>query len=252
MLRGLLNWQLWGRLGWQDVALRYRRSMLGPFWLTISMGIMVFALAYVYGGIFKIQSQHYIPYLYVGLLTWNLITSIINEGCQTFIEAEGYIRQVDLPLFLFPLRVVWRNLLLFLHNALIYFVLIFIYDLQVDWKLLLATPGLIALIINGLWCATLLGMLAARFRDFAQIASNLLQVVFFATPIIWTAEQSSGRPLLAEGNPFFHFIEIVRQPLLGKVPSLLNWYVVMWITLSGCVGTYFFYRRFHGRIVYWV
>jgi len=249
---GLRRWPLWGRLGWQDVVLRYRRSMLGPLWLTLSMGVMVFTLGLLYGGIFKIDTRQYLPFLTIGLLAWGLITGAINEGCQTFIEADWLIKQVDLPLFMFPLRVVWRNLILFLHNAAIYLVVVFIFDVRVNWALLLAIPGLLVLLANALWCATLLGMLAARFRDLSQIVASLLQVAFFVTPIIWTSEQVTNRRFLVDGNPFFHFIQLLREPMLGRAPTLLNWEVALGITLLGYIGTFFFYRRYHGRIAYWV
>jgi ABC-type polysaccharide/polyol phosphate export permease len=249
---GLGYWPLWVRLGWQDVMLRYRRSMIGPFWLTISMGIMVFALGFVYGGLFGMELKRYLPFLTIGFLVWGLITAALNEGCQTFIESEGIIRQIDLPLSMFPLRVIWRNLIIFLHNAVIYVVVVAVFNVVLDWSLLLIIPGLFLLLANALWSATLLGILSARFRDLPQIVASVLQVAFFITPIIWMPEAATKRPLLIEANPFYHFIELMRAPMLGHAPTLTNWGVVLVITLLGWGGTFLFYRRFHGRIAYWV
>ena len=250
---GIANWPLWVRLGWQDVMLRYRRSMLGPFWLTISMGVMVFALGYVYGGLFGMDVQRYLPYLTVGFLVWGLITSVANEGCQVFIEGEGIIRQIDLPLSMLSLRVTWRNLIIFLHNAVIYFVVAIMFDVEPGWVLLMAIPGLLILIINALWAVTLLGMLSARFRDLPQIVSSILQIAFFITPIIWMPEAASvKRPLLIDVNPFYHLIELMRAPMLGDFPTLANWYVVLGITRFGWLSTLLFFRRFHCRIAYWI
>ena len=249
---GLGYWPLWVRLGWQDVMLRYRRSMIGPFWLTISMGIMVFALGFVYGGLFGMELKRYLPFLTIGFLVWGLITAALNEGCQTFIESEGIIRQIDLPLSMFPLRVIWRNLIIFLHNAVIYVVVVAVFDVVLDWSLLLIIPGLFLLLANALWSATLLGILSARFRDLPQIVASVLQVAFFITPIIWMPEAATTRLLLIEANPFYHFIELMRAPMLGHAPTLTNWGVVLVITLLGWGGTFLFYRRFHGRIAYWV
>lgn len=252
IVQGFRHWPLWRRMGWQDVVLRYRRSMLGPFWLTLSTGIMVVTLGLLYGGIFNISTQEYLPYLTMGLLTWSLITGAVTEGCQTFIDAEWLIRQVDLPLSLYPMRITWRNLIIFLHNAPIFVVMALIFPIPLGWVMLLAIPGLIVLLANVLWCATLLGMLVARFRDLAQIVNSLLQVAFFVTPIFWSPAQMPNRQLLINGNPFYHFIEVVRGPLLGKAPTLLNWEVVLLITVVGHVVTFFFYRRFYGRIAYWI
>lgn len=249
---GILRWQLWGRLGWQDVMMRYRRSVIGPFWLTLGMGITIFALGYVYGSIFDIDREKYLPFLTCGFLVWGLITAALTEGCQTFIEADWIVRQIDLPLSMFPLRVVWRNLIIFLHNAVIYLVVALLFNVDPGWTALIAIPGLLLLLANALWSSALLGMLSARFRDLPLMVASLLQVAFFATPIIWTPELAADRTFLIEGNPFYHFIELVRAPLLGKTPTLLNWEVTLGITLLGWVGTLYFYRRFHGRIAYWV
>jgi ABC-2 type transport system permease protein/lipopolysaccharide transport system permease protein len=249
---GLGYWPLWVRLGWQDVMLRYRRSMIGPFWLTISMGIMVFSLGLFYGELFGGNDKRYLPFLTVGFLVWGLITSVLSEGCQTFIESEGFIRQIDLPLSMFPLRVIWRNLIIFFHNSVIYVVVAIIFDVTIDWSLLLVIPGLLLILANAVWSAALLGVLSARFRDLPQIVASLLQIAFFITPIIWMPESMPNRPLLMEGNPFYHFIELLRAPMLGHPPTLLNWTVALAITLGGWAGTFLFYRRFHSRIAYWV
>lgn len=249
---GIGYWPLWVRLGWQDVMLRYRRSMIGPFWLTISMGIMVLSMGLVYGELFGMEVSRYLPFLTIGFLVWGLITAVLNEGCQTFIESEGIIRQIDLPLSMFPLRVIWRNLIIFLHNAVIYVVVVVVFDVTLNGSLLLVIPGLLLLLANALWSATLLGILSARFRDLPQIVASILQVAFFITPIIWMPEAAHKRPLLIEANPFYHFIELLRAPMLGHAPTLANWSVAIAITLLGWGGTFLFYRRFHGRIAYWV
>lgn len=252
LVDGVGRWRLWGLLGWQDVSMRYRRSLLGPFWLTISMGVMVLALSLIYGTILKADLRHYLPYLTVGFLVWGLLQSTVAEGCQTFIEAEGLIRQIDLPLSMFPLRVAWRNLIILMHNAVIYLLVIAFQGIDPGWTVLLALPGLLVLMLNVVWVATLLGLLSARYRDIPQIATSLMQVFFFITPIIWTPEQMSSRPLIVEANPFYHFVELVRSPLLGHLPSLTNWLVVLAVTAIGGSATLLLYRRFHVRIAYWV
>lgn len=252
LTESLRLWPLWVRLGWQDVLLRYRRSILGPFWLTLSMGVMVFTLGLLYGGIFKIDINEYLPYLTIGLLVWGLINGVITEGCQVFIEADWLIRQVDLPLLMLPMRVVWRNLILFLHNIPIYLVVVIFFKIQISWFILLSIPGLLILLANAFWCSILLGMLSSRFRDLPQTVSTLLQVAFFVTPIIWTAEQAGRGRFLIQSNPFYHLIEMLRGPMLGQAPILINWEISIGIMLIGYIVTFFFYKRFQGRVAYWV
>lgn len=249
---GLSRWQLWGLLGWQDVSLRYRRSIFGPFWLTVSMGIMVLALGVIYSRILRVESDAYLPFLTVGFLVWALIVGSVTEGCNTFIEAEGLIRQLDVPLSLFPLRVAWRNLIIFLHNAAIYVIVVFAYDLRPGWPLLAGIGGLAVLLLNTLWVSTLFGMLSARYRDIPQITTSLLQIGFFVTPIIWMPEVMSDRLLLVQANPFYHLVELVRAPMLGHLPSLITVQVALGVTAAGWLAAFLFFRRFHTRIAYWV
>ncbi len=252
LAEGLRRWPLWGLLGWQDIALRYRRSLLGPLWLTLSMGVMVGSLGVLYGVLFKLEITTYLPFLCLGFLVWGMLSSLVVEGCQCFIEAEALLRQVALPTSLFAYRVMWRNLLVFAHNAVIYVLVALIFDVRPGWAALWAIPGLFMLLVNGIWVALLLGMLSARFRDIPQVISSLMQVIFFITPIVWTPELLPGRQFIVNANPIYHFVELVRAPLLGHTPTMLNWGVTLGITAAGWLVAFLFHRRFHVRIAYWV
>jgi ABC-type polysaccharide/polyol phosphate export permease len=246
------RYPLWVRLGWQDVLLRYWRSLLGPFWLTLSMGVMIATLGSIYSDILRLPTVQYLPYLATGIIVWGLISALVSEGCQTFIESDWLIRQIDLPLAMFPMRVVWRNFIVFLHNVAIYLLLLMVLPIPIRWATLTAIPALLLLLSNGLWCGILLGMMSARFRDLPQIVSSLMQVAFFATPIIWSADALSGKTVLVTANPFFHLIEIVRSPLIGRSVPVHSWIVTCVISLAGWTMALLVFRHFHRRISYWV
>jgi ABC-2 type transport system permease protein/lipopolysaccharide transport system permease protein len=242
---------LWTRLAWQDVLLRYRRSWLGPFWLTLSMGVMIASLGVVYGDIFKVDMHDYLPYITVGLLVWGLISTCIAEGCQTFIEAEWFIKQIDLPISMFPFRVVSRNTIIFAHNCVIYVLVMAFFGIGFTWTALLAIPGLLIVILNGICSSLLLGMLSARFRDLPQIIASVLQIAFFATPVFWRPDLVSNN-LVVMLNPFYHFIELVRAPLLGAPPPLSSCVIAGAITIGGVALSLVFSRRFRSRVAFWV
>lgn len=245
-------WPLWGRLGWQDVILRYRRSVLGPFWLTLSMGVMITTMGLLYSQLLKVEVSVFLPFITVGLLTWGLISTSLSEGCNCYIEGENLLRQVALPTMIFPLRVIWRNLIIFFHNLLVYLAVAWIFAIKPGWVILLAPVGMLLLLANAVWVAILLGMLSARFRDIPMIIGSAIQVVFFLSPIIWMPELVGKRTFIVDWNPFYHFVEIVRAPLLGHLPSLLTWQVVIGMTVGGWALALLFHRRFHVRIAYWV
>src|SRR5438046_7162690 len=73
LVDGLGRWELWSTLGWHDIRQRYRRSMVGPFWLTLSMGMMIGGLAYLYGGVFGQDAGSYFPYLALGMIIFTFI-----------------------------------------------------------------------------------------------------------------------------------------------------------------------------------
>ncbi len=189
----LINYNLACILGWQDIRQRYRRSSLGPFWLTISMGVMIGALGLVFGTIFDMPMKEFLPFLTIGLILWTLITTALNEGCTGFIAAEAIIKQISLPLFTHILRVLWRNLIILAHNLLIFPLVLLVFWLPLPATALLVSVGLTLLMLNLSWMALLLGVLCTRYRDVPQIITSLLQVTFYLTPIIWRPESLPKR-----------------------------------------------------------
>ena len=246
--------RLAGVLGWQDIRQRYRRSSLGPFWLTISMGVLIGALGFVFSTLFEMDVASFIPFLALGLIVWSLMTVSITEGCTAFSDSEAMIKQIPLPLFTHILRVLWRNLIIFAHNLVIFPLILIVFGRPLPLAALWAIPGLVLLMINLSWMALIMGTLCARFRDIPQIVSNLLQVSFYLTPIIWMPALLPKRAsmILLDVNPFFHLIEIVRAPLLGAAPSLLNWGVAMVLAFAGWACGLLFFGRFRSRITYWL
>lgn len=247
---------LWGMLGWQDIRRRYRRSVLGPFWLTISMGILVAALGTLYGALFDVEHAAYVPHLALGFIVWTLISGLITDGCTAFVKAENIIKQTNVPLSVHVYRMVWRHTLILFHNSAIVVVVAVLFAIRPGWTGLLALPGLVLLCLSGIWVGLLLGMVSTRFRDVPPIVGSLVRILFFVTPIIWMPELMPGRALMLavvlDFNPFFHFVEVVRAPLLGQAPGLLSWLAVTGMTLGGWVVTFAMFRSYRRRIAYWV
>ena len=88
-------------LAYQDIKLRYRRSIIGPFWSTISMGVVITSVGFVFGSIFRSPMEEYLPFLAVGLIVWTFILGTISEGCNVFIDSEHMIKQLNLPFSIF-------------------------------------------------------------------------------------------------------------------------------------------------------
>jgi ABC-2 type transport system permease protein len=244
--------ELWMTLGLHDVRQRYRRSKLGPFWITLSMAIMVLALGLLYGQIFGQDLHDYLPFLAAGFVIWGMIASLINDGCQSFILAEGMIRQLNAPLSIYAYRGLWSTLIAFAHNIWVFLVVALWFGVDLNWNLLWVPVALLVLLLNGFWIALFLGVLSARFRDVPLIVGSVVQVLFFITPVIWKPEMLPGRALWLDLNPFYHLVEIMRAPLLGQTPALGNWLTVLAITVGGWAVALFFYSAYRWRVAYWV
>lgn len=252
--------ELWLHLGWQDIKQKYRRSVLGPFWVTIATGAMAVSLGMLYSLILDQDLNYFLPYLTVGLIVWGLIQGCIVEGSEVFIANEGLIKQLPSALSVHVYRLVWHQVLLLAHNMIIYFVLLAVFwtSLDLDFTALLAIPALALIIVNGVWVTLLFGIFATRFRDVAPLLTSLTQLLFYVTPIVWTTKVFDGRPniegraRLAEINPLYHYLEIVRAPLIGEPVALYHWGIVGALTVGGCALTLIVLRRFRARVPYWV
>lgn len=244
---------IWMMLGTQDIKLRYRRSAIGPFWITISMAITIYTMGFLYGYLFKVNQENYMPYLATGVIAWSFISTLIVEGSQVFVEAENYIRNQDCFMSIFIMRIILRNSIILLHNLLVFIPILFIYHINPGPQMLLLIPGVIFIGINAFLWGTLSGMLGARFRDFYQIITSLVQVVFFLTPIMWMTDSLPERlHWIVDYNPFNQFINLIRQPLLNHTISLHTLTVV---TVISCIGFLIYacsMMKYKHRIVFWL
>ena len=252
--------QLWGHLGWQDIRQRYRRSVLGPMWISITMAVTAVALGILYAGLFGNDLAVQLPYVLVGFIIWGFISGCIGEGAEVFTSNEGLITHLPSPLSVHVYRLIWRQVLFFAHNLVVYVVMLFIYPPHFTWPDLAALPAFGLLVANGAWVALLLGIVTTRFRDLLPITQSIVQLAFYMTPIVWTYETLTNssnptireRAALVELNPFFHFMEILRRPMLGEPQLWHSWIVVLVITVVGWAVTLVALRRYRSRIAYWV
>lgn len=252
---GLKKWPIWTMLAYQDIKLRYRRSVLGPFWLTISMAITVYSMGLLYARLFHVELAHYFPYLVSGMLAWTMISTIVMEFTEGFAGSDAFIKQINLPYTLHIHRTISRNMIIFFHNlfVIIPVLIIFHETAPVNFKTLLLIPGLFVLYFNALTYGITLAIIGARYRDIAQIIKSLIQVVFFITPVMWSPETLiTHYHWVVDLNPFYAFLEMIRAPLQGQYPGITSLIMVTCLTLVGIVSSFMMLTRYRSRIVYWL
>lgn len=247
------HWRLWGRLGFMEVRRRYRRTVLGPFWTTLSMAILIGMLGFLFATLWKMEIREYLPYLASGFVVWLPVAAIITESCSIFTSAEPTLKQTRLPLMMFAFIVVWRNMIVFGHHIVVYFAVVMIFPVPFNWNTLLVVPGLFLLWFNAIWIAMLIGAVAARYRDVQPLLTSMLQILIFVTPIFWPPDQLGRKAMyIVDPNPLYHFIIIVRAPLLGTAPDPLSWYFVLVVTVVGWTVTLLLFGRIRRRLPYWL
>ncbi|MFT3660467.1 MAG: ABC transporter permease [Gordonia sp. (in: high G+C Gram-positive bacteria)] len=260
LVDGLRDSELWLHLGWTDIKQRYKRSVLGPLWITVATAVTAVAMGLLYGALFGQDIKWFLPYVALGFIFWNFIADSIKEGSVVFSTNEGLIKQLPAPISVHVYRVVWRQLIIFAHNIVIYLVILAAFRLDLGWSALLIFPALLLFVLNAIWVTIFFGILSTRFRDIGQLLTTAVQLVFFLTPIIWstntfTGEQGArveGRMRLVELNPMYHYLEITRGPLLGESVALYHWAVVIGCTALGCAVALVVMRNYRARVAYWV
>ncbi len=245
--------ELWLAVGWFDIRKRYRRSVLGPFWITVSLGAFVAGLTVIYGPLLGRDMRDYAAYLAFGFIGWNLMSEVVMEGCGVFVSNSLRIQQMRAPMSLYIYEMIWRNLLILAHNFPIYLFVIIFFPINPTFATLLLIPGIILVTINSIMATMLLGTLCARFRDIQPIVMTIMRMMFLLTPVLWYPDQlPPEHRLIADLNPFTYLLDLIREALLGKAPPLYAWGVSLGITAAVAAVAIPFYGRFCKRIPYWV
>ena len=236
-----------------EIELRYNRSVIGPFWITISTTVVLMGLTLVYGTLFGDELVSYLFYLAPGLIFWTMLTNTVTDATDGFIGEAGIMRQYALNVRYVPFKTSITNFIIMIHNLIILVVLFAITDLTIDLEAaLLSFAALILGFANLIWLSGLVAILSLRFRDLKNLFNSVMTLMFFATPIIWRAEDLEGkRSYLIDFNPVFYFIEMFRGPITGNVNY--NSYLYMLIlALFGLSLFVFIYRRYEKNIITWL
>lgn len=279
---GVTQRELWAHLGWQDIKQRYRRSVIGPLWITISMGVTAIGLGVLYAVLFHLKIGTFLPYVTVGFIVWNFINGCLLEGMNTFIANEGLIKHLPAPLTVYALRTVWRQVLMFAHNLIVYVIMMAIYFPKLiqhnytingipcgqpdagichpglGWDALSSIGGFALLAVNGVWLTLLLGIISTRYRDIPQVINSFIQLLFYLTPIVWSPDTLLNKPgeewakALFQLNPLYHFVQVLRAPMIGQHIDWWSWAVVGGITVVGWALALVAMRNYRARVSYWV
>ena len=252
IISSIKRWGVWFRLGLSDTVSKYRRSYLGPFWLTLGMGITVSGIGTFWTIIWGVELKTFLPYFTAGLLIWNFIVGCLVEGSYCFISQSQVIRAAPNPLFLYPLRLAVKLAITFAHNFVVFLIVAIIFKVKLTFSTLLIIPGLIFLFFFAIGSSLLFGIIGARFRDFPPIIEAVVPLFFFVTPVIWFNDALGSRAILSTLNPLSHLIDVIRKPMLGEIPNPTNYcFTLLTILFIWILGIKLF-TKFRNRITLWI
>lgn len=247
------------RLTWalalSDIKLRYRGSAIGPFWLTISTGVQIGAMAFLYAALFHTDIHTYLPFLAISIIMWGYLSSLITDGCLCFSTSDALIKGTRMPFVVHAARSVLRNTIVLGHNIIVVVVVFAIMGVHQSLSSLLAIPGFLLWVIDGFALSLALGAICARYRDVPQIVAAVMQIAFFITPIMWSPSILAGHPaaeMIVNFNPFVYLLNIVRNPLLGLPLSVADASWALGISALVIVTSLLVFARTRGRIAFWV
>lgn len=247
-----LRSQLWLYLGWSDIQQRYRGSVLGPFWITLTMMFFVTALGVVYGRLFHQDVNTFLPFLSAGILIWTYVSTVLIESSDVFIFAKSLIEVIRLPYMCHVLRLVWRNQIVFFHNLVVFIVIALYFRVGFSWNTLLFIPGVILVSLLLVSMSLCIAMLGSRFRDLPPVISSLIMIIFFVSPVTWKANMLGAQSYIVRLNPVYYIMDIVRSPLLGEAPAIESWFVCVGLLVVCFFVSFNLFARFRSRIPFWI
>lgn len=242
----------WPNLAFQSVAQQYRRSVIGPFWMSLMMAMQLVALSYLFSGLFGADISVVAPWITIGMIVWAFIAGTLNQATLTLVEHKSFLLDAETALSGFVAMVVMRNLLVAAHHLVILFAVLLLFGLYPGWTWVFLIPALPIVVAAVFGLALILAIATPRFRDLQPLVESLLMIGFFLTPVLWRPESLVKNAFIATYNPFTHLLAIIRDPLLGQAPPPLSWSISVLCALCVLALGAFLLGRFRRRLVLWI
>lgn len=248
----------WALSSWLDIMVKARRSRLGALWL------MAPAVVYVFGlGSFLMSMRgasgdslgEYYLHVALGAMVFRSLMSTITGSANVFVGSSAFIMDGHMRLTDYLLQSLAKALFDMCMYLPVVAVAVWLAGGINLAGLLISIPVLALLYINALWIATVFALAGARLPDLAQLLNTVSIFLFLLTPIIWYPEmmpEGSLRGSLMRFNPFYHFVEAIRAPLMGKGIEVQSYWYIGIMTVCGLLVSTWAYRRYARYVPLWI
>lgn len=232
---------------------RYRRSSIGPWWLTINLLIFVLSVGLIWSILWKINLKVYLPFFLFGMVFWEIVSSTVNKSISVFKLNEQLIKTVNVPKLNFNFQVSSIILINFLHNCLIIIPLGILLNLfNSSFAIFMLIPTLILFSINVFFLSIIISVLCVKFKDLDMILEHIMRIIFLITPIIWMPEILPEKSLFLKINFLYPYVEIFRSPLIGNFPDLSQYVSVICVTIILAFISIIIYEKNKNKLVFWL
>ena len=227
VIKGAKNYEFWLVFGANDVRSKYRRSILGHWWTTITVYLFILIVGTLYQQILSVKIDAYLVYFGVGYIIWIFISESLISGCQVLISNKSFILQRERPVSIFVFRLVYREILLSVHNILL-LPLIFLWlgILPSLADIGISLIGILICIATVFFVVMFFSIISLRFRDIVPLMKSIMRLAFFVTPVVWINRDLTGLGYWINLlNPFQYFLEIIRNPILSQPVHSSTWII---------------------------
>jgi lipopolysaccharide transport system permease protein len=240
-------------MGLGEIRRRYARSRIGQFWQTISMGIMVASLGLIWSTLWKMTVADLLPFVAISLVAWTMINGTLAEATTTFVSTGPMFLNQGMSFSTAIYALVYRHLVILLHNLPVIVIAFLFFSVPVRGICFLVVPGIGLLVVALVWSSYLVAIACLRFRDLTQVVQSGLMIMFFITPVLWMPDQiPADQHYLLSLNPFSALLAVVREPLLGQLPTIYDWTVAAVFAIGGFVIALPVIGYCQRRIIYWI
>ncbi|MDE1330745.1 ABC transporter permease [Vibrio aestuarianus] len=244
---------IWWFLSKQDLNSQFRRSKLGSLWLVINQLSFAFGAGLIWATVFGLDPIEFIPFIATGFAVWAYVAACFVEGCAAFNISQGYIKQVNMPLPIYTMRIVTANIIRLLIGLIVAFLVVTIFGSFDLSGFIFIIPGLVLVTTCGFFISLTLSYVGAKYKDLQHGLSNLFQLLFVLTPVIYPPEMliKKGLWFAVYFNPLSAFIQVIRVPLVeGKLAHSVDYLVLVVTLITFIFLSYFAENRLKHKVAY--
>jgi ABC-type polysaccharide/polyol phosphate export permease len=234
-------------LTWREFSIRYKYSIIGALWSVVQPITMMLLFLFIYSYVLHVKVSEYPPMLfyYMGLMPWVFFSSSLNYSIPSLTNHYQLITKIYFPRELLPLSGILVALADFLIASVLFIIFLLFYDIKLTINVLWFFPLMLQLMFFTVFVSIFLAGLNVYYRDIKLAASFLLQLWFFASPVMYSIDQLDLKiKLILFLNPLTFIIENMRRCVLeGRAVVLWQFAFVSVVTLIFSVIIYRFFVK---------